>query len=144
MRYIGRLVVMTAMVVMAIGSARANIMSPGPPTLGGSAAALELSSLSAVKSDDSLSQRIFAELQNSTVGRLFASASPDGDKNGCDTDGNYLSFDGKPKPCPPPPPPPPRSKRCPPFGKDHDQDGDDRDNDHHHDRCGKGDDGNNP
>jgi hypothetical protein len=135
MRYMAMLFVMTAMVVVAADSARGTT-SPAPPTLSSSAAASELSSLSAVKGDDSLSQKIFAEVQNPTVGRLFASAIPDHDKNGCDQGGHHLSFEGRPKPCPPPPPPPdpPRSKSCPcdshgnPIDKN----------------CGKGNDGNNP
>ncbi len=131
MRYMGMLFVMTVMVVMAAGSTRGNT-SPGPLTLGSSAGVSELSSLPAVN-DESSGQRIFTAVQDSTVGRLLASASPD-DKNGCKKGGNSLSSDGKPcPPDPPPPPPPPRSRRCPP-----DRDGD---QDHHrHHRCGKGDD----
>lgn len=126
MRHMAMLFVMTAVVVMAAGSTRGNT-SPGPPTLGSSAGASELSSLPAVN-DDSSSQWIFTAVQDSTVGRLFASGSPDGN-NGCKKGGNSLSSDGKPCPPDPPPPPPPRSRRCPP----------DRDQDPHR-RCGKGDD----
>ena len=135
MRYMGMLFVMTAMVVMAAGSTRGNT-SPGPPTLGAWAVASELSSLPAVKSDDSSSQGIFATVQNSAVDRLLASAVPDHDKNGCDQGGHHLSFDGKPKPCPPPPPPPPppQSKKCPCDSHGNPIDP----------NCGKGNDSNNP
>jgi len=117
-------IAMTAMVFVTANSARGNT-SPGPLLLGGRAVASELSSLSAVKGDDSSSHGLIPAVQNSTFGRLFVSASPDDDKKGCEKGKNSLSMDGKP--CPPPPP---RSKRCPPDSK-----GDDRDS-----RCGKGDD----
>jgi hypothetical protein len=125
MRSIGMFIATTAMVLMTANSVRGNT-SPGPLLLGGRAVASELSSLSAVKGDDSSSHGLIPALQNSTVGRLFVSASPDDDKKGCEKGDDSLSPSDR-KHCPPPPP---RSKRCPPDSK-----GDDRDS-----RCGKGDD----
>jgi hypothetical protein len=125
MRSIGMFIAMTAMVFVTANSARGNT-SPGPLLLGGRAVASELSSLSAVKGDDSSSHGLIPAVQNSTVGQLFVSASPDDDKKGCEKGKDSLSPSDH-KPCPPPPP---RSKRCPPDSK-----GDDRDS-----RCGKGDD----
>jgi hypothetical protein len=127
MRPISMFIAMTAMVLLSANSVRGNT-SPGPLMLGGRAGASELSSLSAMKGDDSSSQRT-PVVRNSAVSRLFVSASPD-DK-GCEKGGNSLSSDGKP--CPPPPPPP-RSKRCPCDSKGNPIDKD----------CGKGNSSSNP
>ena len=95
MRRLNMLIVMTAMVFVAAGSAR-GITSPGPLTLGSRAvAASALSSLPAVKADESLSQTILPAAPNFTVGQLFVVASAE--------DGNG---DGEKNP-------PPRSTRCP-------------------------------
>ena len=130
MRSIGMFIVTTAMVLTTANAVRGNA-NPEPLMSGGRTVGSELSSLSAVKGDDSSSQRIFPVVQNSTVGRLFVSAGPDDDKKGCEKGKNSLSMDGKP--CPPPPPPP-RSKRCPCDSKGNPIDKD----------CGKGNDSSNP
>jgi hypothetical protein len=124
MRRLNMLIVMTAMVFVAAGSAR-GITSPGPLMLGSRAvAASALSSLPAVKADESLSQTILPAAPNFTVGQLFVVASAeDGEKEKN---------------------PPPRSKACPPD-KDKDKDkkdidkkgGDSKDKDQNDD-CGKG------
>lgn len=134
MRYLRMLIVMTAMVFVAAGSAR-GITSPGPLMLGSRAvAASALSSLPAVKADESLSQTILPAAPNFTVGQLFVVASAE--------DGNG---DGEKNP-------PPRSKACPPDkdkdkkdidskgGDSKDKDSKDKDQ---NDNCGKGDDSKN-
>ncbi len=124
MRYVSMLIVMTAMVFVAAGSAR-GVTSPGT-LLWESPAVTEsgLSSLPVMKADERLSKAILPSAWNSAVGQLFVAASAQDGK-----------ADDKKEKDPPPPPPRPRSKRCPPDPKD-----DHRDNDHRDDRCGKGDD----
>ena len=140
MRYMCMLIVMTAMVFVAAGSAR-GITSPGPLRLDNAAAvATGLASLPVTKGDESLSKTILPAAPNFTVGQLFVAASAEDGKG--DDEKN----------------PPPRSTHCPPDKGDqhnldyhaNDQNGG-KDKDHHdnkdkdhHDNCGKGDDGKNP
>jgi hypothetical protein len=142
MRYMCMLIVGTAMVFVAAGSAR-GISNPGPLMLGSRAvAASALSSLPAVKADESLSKTVIPAAPNFTVGQLFVVASAEDGKG--DDEKNPRS----------------RSAHCPPDKDDHhdinyrDDDhkgGDNQDKDKdkdkdkdHHDNCGKGDDGKNP
>jgi hypothetical protein len=141
MRRLNMLIVMTAMVLVAAGTAKGNT-SPGPMhsdrAVGTSS---EQSSLPMIKSGKSLSGIVLPAAHESTVGQLFVAATAeDGDKN-----------------------PPPRSIHCPPDKEDHhdinyrdneqnggdNQANDNKDKDKdkdkdHHDNCGKGDDGKNP
>ena len=135
MRRLNMLIVMTAMVFVAAGSAR-GITSPGPLMLGSRAvAASALSSLPAVKGDESLGKTIFPVAQKSIVAQLLTAASAEDGKADNEKE-------KKPRP---------RSKRCPPDKDDKDKGskgGDDKDKNNkdndHHDDCGKGDDGKNP
>jgi hypothetical protein len=124
MRYVSFLVLVTAMVFVAAGSAR-GVTTPGPLLLDSAAlAASGLSSMPVGKVDESSSKTNLQSAWNSAVGQLFSAASPQtGDR------------DDKKEKEPPPPPPQPRSKHCPSDPKD-----DPRDNAHRDDKCGKGDD----
>ena len=97
MRYLYMLIVMTAMVFVAAGSAK-GITSPGPPRLDSTAVvASGPSSSPAVNGDESVIKTIFPAAPNSTIGQLFVAATAaDGDKN-----------------------PPSRSTHCPPDKDDH-------------------------
>jgi|SRR5579862_6465145 len=137
MRRLNLLIVMTAMVLVAAGSAKGNT-SPGQIRLDRAAVpASAQASLLIMKSEKSLSGAILPAPQESTIAQLFVVATAeDGDKN-----------------------PPPRSKHCPPDKDDHhnnvQQSGSNQNQDNqangnkdkdkdHHDDCGKGDDGKNP
>lgn len=94
------LIVVTAMVFGAAGSTR-GIASPGLLMLGSRAAAASaLSSLPAVKGDESLNKTIFSAAPNSAVTSVFVTVSAQNSSGDGNNDKN-------------PPPPPPRSKRCP-------------------------------
>ena len=139
MQYMRMLIVVTAMVFVAAGSARGST-SPRPLLLDKTAAAASgPPSLPAAKGDESLSKKILTVAPNFTVGQLFVAASAEDGKG--DDEKN----------------PPPRSKHCPPDKDDHhnsvQKSGDNQNNDKnkdkdkdkdHHDDCGKGDDGKNP
>jgi hypothetical protein len=136
MRRLNLLIVMTAMVFVAAGSAKGN-STLGPVRLDRAAVtASGQFSFPTMESGRSLSGTILPASQESTVAQLFVAATAeDGDKN-----------------------PPPRSKHCPPDKDDHhnsiqksgdnqNQDNQDKDKDKdkdHHDKCGKGDDDKNP
>ncbi len=137
MRCLNMLIVMTAMVLVAVCSAKGNT-GLGPVRLDRAAVtASGQSSLPIMKSGKSLSGTIPLAPQESTFVQLFVAATgEDGDKN-----------------------PPPRSKHCPPDKDDHhnsvqqgggnqnqdNQANDNKDKDKdHHDDCGKGDDDKNP
>jgi hypothetical protein len=136
MRRLNMLILMTAMVFVAAGSARGNT-SLGPLLLDRAAVpASGQSSLPMMKGGESLSKTILPAAQKSTVAKLFVAATAeDGEKN-----------------------PPSRSTHCPPDKDDHhdfnyrDDDkkgGDNQDKDKdkdkdRHENCGKGDDGKNP
>jgi hypothetical protein len=129
MQHMRMLIVMTAMVFVAAGSARGST-SPGPPLLDSAAVmASRQSSLPMIKGEENLSRMIFPAARYSTVGQLFVEASAQGGK----------ADDKTVKKPPPPPPPPPRSTHCPPD-KDDQKGGDNQDKD----KCGKDDDGKNP
>jgi len=133
------LVVMTAVVLVAAGSAKGTT-SPGPLRLDNTDVTRSGPSSSPVmKGDESLSMTFLLPAPSFEVDQLFAptiaeGANGDGEKN-----------------------PPPRSTHCPPDKDDHqdngqkgadnqnkdNQDKDNKDKDHH-DNCGKGDDGKNP
>jgi hypothetical protein len=133
MRRLNMLIVMTAMICVAAGSAK-GITSPGQLRLDRAAVvASGPSSSPAVNGDESVIKTIFPAAPNSTIGQLFVAATAaDGDKN-----------------------PPSRSTHCPPDKDDHksgdNQDKDNKDKDNkdkndkdQHENCGKGDDGKNP
>jgi hypothetical protein len=140
MRRLNMLIVMTALVIVAAGTAKGNT-SPGPMRFDKAVVtASEQSSLPIMKSGKSLSGMFFPAAQESTGGQLFVAATTeDGDKN-----------------------PPPRSTHCPPDKDDHhisiqksgdgqnqdnqDKDGKDKDgkDKDRRDHCGKGDDDKNP
>jgi hypothetical protein len=137
MRHVNILIVMTAIVFVAAGSARGSTSS-GPLLLDSAAVTSSgLSSLPVMKGNESLSNANLPAAQESTVAQLFVAATAeDGEKN---------------------PNPPPRSTHCPPDKDDHkggdnqakdskDKDNKDKDNKDkdQHDNCGKGDDGKNP
>jgi hypothetical protein len=138
------LAVMTALVLVAAGSARGTT-SPGPLRLDNAGVTRSGPSSSPVMmGDESLSKTILPPAPNFAVEQLFAPAIAE------DADG-----DGEKNP-------PPRSTHCPPDKDDHqangqkggdnqnkdNQDNDNKDKDNkdkdQHDNCGKGDDGKNP
>jgi hypothetical protein len=139
MRHISMLIVMTAMVFVAAGSAR-GITSPWPLLLDSAAvAASVLSSSPAAKGDESVNKTILPAAQKSTAAQLFVVTTAE--------DGKEVDEKN----------PPPRSTHCPPDKDDHqdrvqkggdNQDKDNKDKDNkdkdHHDNCGKGNDGKNP
>ena len=137
MRRLNLLTVITAMVFVAVGSAKGKT-SLGPTRFDRAVVtASEQSSFPMLKSGRSLSGMILPGAREYTVAQLFVAATTeDGDKN-----------------------PPPRSKHCPPDKDDHhnsvqqsggnqnqdNQANDNKDKDKdHHDDCGKGDDDKNP
>jgi len=139
MRRLNLLIVMTAIVLVAAGSAKGNT-SLGQIRLDRAAVtASGQAYLPIMKSGRDLSGAILPTPQESTVAQLFlAATAEDGDKN-----------------------PPPRSKHCPPDKDDHhnnvqqggsNQSQDNQANDNkdknkdkdHHDDCGKGNDDKNP
>src|ERR1700674_3512998 len=106
MRYMRMLIVMAATVFVAAGSARGSTSS-GRLMLGSRAvAASALSSLPAVKGDESLGKTIFPVAQKSIVAQLLTAASAEDGKADNEKE-------KKPRP---------RSKRCPPDKDDKDKD----------------------
>jgi hypothetical protein len=136
MRHMRMLIVVTATVFVAAGSARGST-SPGSLLMDNAAVTSSGLSFSPVmRGAESLSKAIFPTGRSFTLGQRFLASST---QNG--------QADDKKEKDPPPPPPPPRSVHCPPDKDDHhdgnQQSGDNQDKDHH-DHCGKGDDGKNP
>jgi hypothetical protein len=134
MRRLSLLVVMTAMVFAAAGSAKGNT-SLGQIRLDRASVMVSgQSSLPITKSGKSLIGTILPAPQDFTIAQLFGAATAE--------DGNG---DNEKKPRP-------RSAHCPPDKDDHhdkiqksgDEKDKDKDKDKNHDNCGKGDDDKNP